>query len=72
MKYIEFVYLGAAIVLAVLLVQGFQQFELASKLMLVVSIGITSFMFSFRRKQRIKFEKAEKERIRKMEEEAAE
>lgn len=70
MKYIEYIYLGAAFVLVVLLAQGFADFTQTQKILVCAAIGVTAFMFSFRRRQRLAFERSEKQRIQKLEEEA--
>lgn len=71
MKYIEYVYLAASVILLGVLVKGGNEFSNVQNVMIVISMVLTSFMFSFRRRQRMAMERIEKERIRKLEEEAA-
>ncbi|MCB9231199.1 MAG: hypothetical protein H6581_06035 [Bacteroidia bacterium] len=71
MKYIEYIYLAAAVVLVVILATGFANFKDVQIIMILVSVVVTSFMFSFRRRQRKAMEKREAAELRKMEEDAA-
>ena len=71
MKYIEYVYLAASVILLVFLAQGYGELTTVQTVMIVISMVVTSFLFSFRRRQRLAMERIEKEEIRKMEEEAS-
>lgn len=69
MKYIEYVYLAVAVMVTITLVKEFRVLETTTKIAFLVAILIASFMFSFRRSQRIRFEKHMEEEMRKLEEE---
>ena len=67
LRYIEFVWLGAAIFMLVFLVSNIGDMKTYSMVATIIGIVISSFMFSFRRRQRLLQERAEKEEIEKIE-----
>lgn len=69
MKYIEYIYLGAAICLMVFMVTSFKHFTTVNYVAITVGILVAMFMFSFRRNQRIAAEKREAEEIARIEKE---
>lgn len=72
MKYFEYTYLAVALGLMVFLIFWYDEMENSNRLALIVGIVISSFMFSFRRSQRIKFEAQEQEELERLKEEAGE
>ncbi|MEM6765102.1 MAG: hypothetical protein AAF655_09255 [Bacteroidota bacterium] len=69
MKHIEYVYLAGSFMLLVFLVTEFKHLTSTTIGALLVAMVIFGFMYSFRRNQRIKFERWREEEIRKLEEE---
>ena len=52
LKYIEYLWLTVAIGLMVLLVWGYKEMNTYNMVGIIVGMGISAFMFSFRRRQR--------------------
>lgn len=71
-RYFEYVYLLVAVGLLAFLAVDYEELTFSNKMVMYIGIGIASFMFSFRRKQRIAFQKADEERLEKLREEAGE
>ena len=71
MRYIEYIWLGAAICLMIFMATQYKSFSTMNYVAVVVGILVSTFMFSFRRNQRIAAEKAEAEEVRRIEEEVA-
>lgn len=69
MKYIEYVYLVVALMIGITLVKEFENLTTTTKIAFIVAMAIGGFMFSFRRTQRLRFEKHYEEQLRKQEEE---
>lgn len=69
MRYIEYIYLGAAACLVIFMVTQHKQFTTVNYVAVVVAILVATFMYSFRRNQRIAAERQEAEEIRRLEEE---
>lgn len=57
MKYIEFAYLGAALIGLTYVITSFDQLPTRNLILALVGIAIMSFLFAFRRAQRISMEK---------------
>ncbi|RMG17952.1 MAG: hypothetical protein D6730_23430 [Bacteroidetes bacterium] len=72
MKYIEYVYLVVALMIGITLVTEFEHLTTSTKIVFLVAIALAGFMFSFRRSQRLKFEKRFKEELRQLEEDEQE
>jgi hypothetical protein len=51
-RYLEYVYLLAGVAIAVFMALNFKDLELGNKILLSFGAILSSFMFSFRRKQR--------------------
>lgn len=69
MKYIEYVYLALAVMCLIFLASEYENMPRTSSYWILGVIALFSFMFSFRRKQRIRWERHMEEEIRKLEEE---
>lgn len=69
MRYIEYIYLGAAACMIIFMATQYKHFSTMNYVAVVVAVLVATFMYSFRRNQRIAAEKREAEEIRKMEEE---
>jgi hypothetical protein len=61
MRYFEYIYLVAALGLFAFLALSYDEMPTGPRIGLIVGIGICSFMYSFRRKQRITFEQMDRE-----------
>ncbi|MEM0996293.1 MAG: hypothetical protein AAGN35_04400 [Bacteroidota bacterium] len=61
MRYVEYIYAAAALGLLIFLALSFGELPLGPRIALMFGIAICSFMYSFRRKQRIIFERIEDE-----------
>lgn len=73
MKYIEFVYLILALMCLVFLATEWGDLPTRTRIMMMISTGIFSFMFAFRRGQRLRMEARYEAEMRALEEaEAAE
>ena len=68
MKYIEYVYLALAVMCLIFLAAEFEYLPPKTKYLLLGVIALFSFMFSFRRKQRIRWDRHMQEEMRKLEE----
>jgi hypothetical protein len=71
MKYMEYLYLTAAVMLLIFLATEFEHLTTTTIIALIVAMLLFSFMFSFRRNQRIRFDRMMEEEMRKLEEEEA-
>ena len=71
-RYIEYLYLAFAVLLTGWLAFNFAELPTRNKIVFGLAIGLCAFMYSFRRKQRQVLDEAERERIKKLEEEAGE
>ena len=69
MRYIEYVYLVIAIGLVGYLTTHYADFNNTNKIAFIIGIVLASFMFSFRRQQRLRMEAEEREELRRLEEE---
>ena len=69
MRYLEYVYLLVAAGIAVFIAVSFQELALTSKVLLSFAAMLCSFMYSFRRKQRVMMEEFDEKDAR--EEEAS-
>lgn len=67
MRYVEYIYLGVAVMLLIFFALKYEHFNTLNTAGLLTAIGICSFMYSFRRQQRLKMEEAEKERLKELE-----
>lgn len=72
LRYIEFVWLGAALFMIVFLATSITDMKPLNLVATIVGIVIASFMFSFRRRQRLNQEKNEQEEMDKIEQELEE
>lgn len=72
MKYIEYVYLAVAIMIAITLVKEYDVLPTTSKVAFFGAIFLTTFMFGFRRIQRRQMDKYFEEEMQKLEEEEEE
>ncbi|MEM8890497.1 MAG: hypothetical protein AAGD28_21145 [Bacteroidota bacterium] len=72
MKYFEYVYLILMVMALVFLSKEWESLPGQSRIMLCVVTGIFAFMFSFRRTQRLRAEKAWEAEMQAEEEEAEE
>ena len=72
MRYIEYIYLVVAGVLLAYLATEYEKMGTTNFIAILAGIGISAFMFSFRRNQRLKFEELDREEFAKEEEEEAE
>lgn len=72
MRYFEYVYLVVAVGLLFFLATEYKHLQTTNIIAIFVGMGISSFMFSFRRSQRIKFEQLEKEELEELKREAGE
>lgn len=69
MRYFEYVYLLCGVMVLVFLVKEQQHLPDGTRVAMLVAIVLFSFMFSFRRSQRIKMDKIREEQMRQLEEE---
>lgn len=63
MRYFEYVYMAVAVGLVVFLATNYKYFTTLNVIAVMVGIGIASFMFTFRRSQRIMLEAEEARRL---------
>ena len=63
MKYIEYVYLILAGMVLLFLATDFEDLPRRTVIYLLIAMGIFSFMFAFRRSQRLRFERFEAEEL---------
>lgn len=71
MRYIEYIYLILSGMSFTFLVTEFDRLNGVRIGFVLLSVGIFAFMFTFRRSQRIRFEKIEAEQMEEMEKELA-
>lgn len=69
MRYFEYVYLVVAVGLMIFMVSSYKDLQAVNYVGIIVGILISTFMFAFRRAQRIAADKREAEEIKKLEEE---
>ena len=72
LRYVEYIWLGVAVVLLIFLVTSFVELKPINMAGILIGIAIASFMFSFRRRQRLSREQAEQEEIERIEKELEE
>lgn len=72
LKYVEYIWLGVSIVLVIFLGTSVVELKLLNVVGIVIGITIASFMFAFRRRQRLSREKAEQEEMERLEKELEE
>lgn len=72
MRYIEYVYLVLAGMSFTFMVTEYERLNGQRITFVLLALGIFAFMYTFRRSQRIRFEKMEAEQIEELEEEMAE
>ena len=61
MRYIEYIYLAIAIILVFFMATEYKHLSTTNLVGIFAGIAIASFMYSFRRNQRIKFEQLDRE-----------
>jgi uncharacterized membrane protein len=61
MRYLEYIYLAGAIAIAAYLGTSYQDLPTLTFIGLCIAAGLMAFMYSFRRSQRLLFEKLERE-----------
>lgn len=72
MRYIEYVYLILAGMSFTFMVTEYERLNGQRLTFVLLAMGIFAFMFTFRRSQRIRFEKLEEEKMEEMQAEMAE
>lgn len=70
MRYIEYIYLAVAVGLVAFFAGNFNDLTTANIIALIAGIIISSFMFSFRRQQRLVIEREERRRLEEMQRQA--
>ena len=69
MKYFEYVYMALAIMCLIFLATEWNTIPTRTMVYVLIATGIFSFMYSFKRRQRIRYESFVEEQMRKLEEE---
>ena len=69
MKYFEYVYLALAIMCLIFLATEYNNINTRTLIYVLIATGIFSFMYSFKRQQRIRYEDYVEEQMKKLEEE---
>ncbi|MCB0836234.1 MAG: hypothetical protein KDD63_06110 [Bacteroidetes bacterium] len=69
MKYFEYVYLALAIMCLIFLATEYNNINTRTLIYVLIATGIFSFMYSFKRRQRIRYEDYVEEQMKKLEEE---
>ncbi len=71
-RYYEYLYLAVAIGLAAFIAMSYKEMPTTSVIGMSVGAAVASFMYSFRRQQRIKLEEMEREEIEELKKQAGE
>ena len=71
-RYFEYLYLLVAVGLVGFMAFNFEDMSTGNIVVMMIGIVLSSFMYSFRRKQRMVMEEAERKRIQELEDEVNE
>ena len=71
-RYDEYLYLAVAIGLAAFIAVSYEEMPSTAVIGMSVAAGVSAFMYSFRRQQRLKLEQFEQERIEELRKQAGE